>query len=57
MDTSNKIEALLFSEGGSLAKKKIAQLLELTPAQVDEGLSKLRARLETGGLTFVVSDT
>lgn len=56
-DLSAKIEALLFSEGGSLPKKKIAQLLELTPAQVEEGLLKLRSRLEAGGLTLVVSDT
>ena len=56
-DLSAKIEALLFSEGGSLPKKKIAQLLDAQPAQVDEGLLKLRARLENGGLTLVVSDT
>ena len=54
---SAKIEALLFSEGGSLPKKKIAQLLDAQQAQVDEALSKLRARLEGGGLTLVVSDT
>ncbi len=56
-DLSAKIEALLFSEGGSLPKKKIAQLLDAQQAQVDEALSKLRARLEGGGLTLVVSDT
>src|SRR3989338_4102238 len=56
-DLSAKIEALLFSEGGSLPKKKIAQLLDVSLAHVDEALPKLRARLETGGLTFVVSDT
>lgn len=55
-DLSAKIEALLFSEGGSLPKKKLAQLLESTPAQVNEALVTLRGRL-SGGITLVVSDT
>lgn len=56
-DLSNKIEALLFSEGGSLPKKKLAQLLDVTSAQVDGALAELSARLTTGGVTLVVSDT
>ena len=56
-DLSTKIEALLFSEGGSLPKKKLAQLLDASVSQVDDALAQLRARLEGGGLTLVVSDT
>lgn len=55
-DLSHKIEALLFSEGGALPKKKIAQLLEATLVQVEEALTVLKARL-TGGITLVVSET
>ncbi len=56
-ELSTKIEGFLFSEGGSLPKKKLAQLSGATPAQVEEALAVLRTQLEGRGLALVVSDT
>lgn len=51
------IQALLFSEGGSLSKKRLAQLLSAKEESVVQALASLRQRLEGSGLTLVESDT
>jgi len=56
-ELTSHIEALLFSEGGSLSKKKLSQLLEVSGDQIDAALSELRSKLEGGGITLVVSDS
>jgi segregation and condensation protein B len=56
-DLSIKIEALLFSEGGALAKKKLAQLVDATPTQIENALIELRTLLANGGITLVVTET
>ncbi|MBV9159488.1 MAG: SMC-Scp complex subunit ScpB [Candidatus Kaiserbacteria bacterium] len=53
MDLANRIEALLFAEGGSLAKKKLAQILEVDAAALTAGLHDLAARKEGTGLSLV----
>lgn len=53
----NRIEALLFAEGGSLAIKKIAQLLNVSAKEIESALPQLRTKLAGSGLALVVSDT
>ena len=57
MDLIYRIEALLFTEGGSLAKKKLLQILEITPEQLSQALISLAARREGTGLAIIQSDT
>lgn len=57
MDLANRIEALLFTEGGSMTKKKLMQILEVTEAQLTPALHSLATRREGTGLALVASDT
>jgi segregation and condensation protein B len=57
MDLSNRIEALLFTEGGSMSKKKLAQILEVSPEELAPALHSLAARREGTGLALVESET
>jgi len=52
-----RAEAFLFSEGGSLTLRKLAQLLEIKETQLDEPLRELSQRLEGGGLTLIRTET
>ena len=54
---SQKIQALLFSEGGSMTKKRISQLLGIDTTLLKNDLSDLSKSLEGSGLSLVVSDT
>ncbi|MBI5469994.1 SMC-Scp complex subunit ScpB [Candidatus Kaiserbacteria bacterium] len=56
-DLAKKIHALLFSEGGSVTKKRLAQLLTVSAADITKALTELSSSLEGGGLSLVVSDT
>ncbi len=56
-DLSSRIEALLFTEGGSLTLRKLASLLGLKEPALDEGLDELQKQLESRGLALVRSDT
>lgn len=56
-DTSAKIQALLFSEGGSLSLKALEKALGCTPEEVRAGLAALASALTGGGLTLIQSDT
>ena len=57
MDLANRIEALLFTEGGGVTKKKLMQILEITEAQLVPALHSLAARREDTGLALVTSET
>ncbi len=52
-----RAEAFLFSEGGTLTLRKLAQLLEVGEPQLQEALATLRVRLEGTGLTLITTDT
>jgi len=52
-DLSQAIECLLFASTEPLTRERLAEVLEVTPEQVDEGLAELRARLEGRGLQVV----
>lgn len=54
---SQRIEALLFAEGGPLAKKKLVSLLSCSAEELTAGLAELSKRYEGGSLSLVVSDT
>src|SRR3989344_7858197 len=60
MDTpailSRKIEALLFTEGGSLAKKKLLQILNISPEILAPALVALKEMKQGTGLTLVEAD-
>lgn len=56
-DLSARAEAFLFSEGGTLTLRKLAQLLEVKEPQLQEALAALSTRLEGTGLTLIRTDT
>lgn len=53
----NQAEAFLFTEGGSLTKKRLAHLLQLNEAALTEVLAQLTEALRGRGLSLIVSDT
>jgi segregation and condensation protein B len=53
LDLPHTIEALLFSEGGTLPKKKLAQILNIDEPALAQALALLRAQKEGTGLTLV----
>lgn len=57
MDLAHKIEALLFSEGGTLSKKRLMQLLDVSAEELTPALHSLAARREDTGLALVESET
>ena len=56
-DLATRAEAFLFSEGGSLSRKRLAELLECSAAQLAPALNELSQRLEGRGITLVQTDT
>lgn len=54
---SARIEAFLFSEGGSLTLRKLGTLLEVKDTELLPALQELAERLEGSGLTLVKTDT
>ncbi len=57
MELAYRIEALLFSEGGTLSKKKLVQILDITPEELSGGLHTLAARREGTGLAVIVTES
>jgi segregation and condensation protein B len=57
MDSSNHLQALLFSEGGSLTKKRLMQLLGFDAAQLRSAIDALRERIDGSGLSLIESET
>lgn len=56
-DRAQKIQALLFAEGGALTFKSLAKSLECSENDLVPALAALREALEGSGLALVVSDT
>lgn len=56
-DLVSKTEAILFSEGGSLTLRKLAQLFETNETELRQAIGELSTRLLGSGLTVVLSDT
>ncbi|MSU73931.1 SMC-Scp complex subunit ScpB [Candidatus Kaiserbacteria bacterium] len=52
-----RAEAFLFSEGGTLTLRKLAQLLGVKEPQLQEALADLFTRLEGTGLALIKTDT
>ncbi len=44
--TAARLEAFLFTEGGSLSRKKLLQLLECKPEELTKAVEELSASLE-----------
>ena len=56
-DLATRAESFLFSEGGSLTRKKLAQLLNVKDAELRTALGELSIRLEGGGISLIETDT
>ncbi len=56
-DPIARAQAFLFSEGGTLALKKLTQLLGVKEPELPEVLRGLIERLEGSGLTLIQTDT
>ena len=54
---SARAEAFLFTEGGSLTRKKLMSLLQCKEPELDAALAELKKRLEGGGTTLLGTDT
>lgn len=54
---SDRIEALLFTEGGSLSSKKLVQLLGCTDEELKAGIADLEAKRASTGIAVVKTDT
>jgi segregation and condensation protein B len=52
-DTASRIEAFLFTEGGSLSLKRLASLMKMKEADLSPCLDELAKRLEGHGLTLI----
>lgn len=53
---SSKLEALLFSAGEPLQRKRLAALLETTPESIDDAVNALRIALEDRGLALIETE-
>ena len=56
MELESKIEGLLFYKGEEIVVKKLAELLEVSVDQIEEGLHKLEESLSGRGLVIVRKD-
>ena len=56
-DLTNKIQAFLFSEGGSLTLRKLMSHLEVQEPELRAALDELQEHLEGSGLTLIRSET
>lgn len=54
-DNSTKLQALLFSEGGPLSRKKIAHLLSIDVSATDAVVTELARRTEGTGITIIAT--
>ena len=53
MNLDQKIEAILFFRGESVALKKLASILQVGPDEVKQGIEMLKNRLQTSALTVI----
>ena len=56
LDLASTLEALLFSEGGTISKKKLAQILEIDDSALTAAIATLTQRKEGSGLAVVESE-
>lgn len=56
-DTTSRLEAFLFAEGGALSLRKLESLLHLKRDELHAALEGLRAHLEGSGLALITTDT
>lgn len=56
MELESKIEGLLFYKGEDVQVKKLAELLNVTVEEIEEGLKKLELSLASRGLVLVRKD-
>lgn len=56
-DVSNKLEAFLFAEGGSISRKKLQQLLECKADRLDEAVAELSQSLSDRGIALAQTET
>jgi segregation and condensation protein B len=56
INLASKIEALLFSEGGTLARKKLAQILSVSDEEIAVAITDLKHKTEGVGLTIVETE-
>ena len=56
-DLTNKIQAFLFSEGGSLTLRKLMSHLEVQEPELRAALDELQEHFEGSGLTLIRSET
>jgi len=56
IELESKIEGLLFYKGEDVSVKKLAELLNVTVEEINEGLVKLEKSLENRGLVLVKKD-
>lgn len=56
-DLTARIQAFLFSEGGTLTLKKLTQLLQVNEAELQAALKTLSERLAGTGLALIVTAT
>ncbi len=54
---ASRAEAFLFSEGGTITLRKLAQVLETKEPELRGALRELSARLEGGGLALIHTET
>lgn len=53
MTLESKIEAILFWKGEPVSRKKLADILKVEQAQIEEALLKLRENLEKRGIVLI----
>jgi segregation and condensation protein B len=56
-ELTNRLEAFLFAEGGSLSRKRLAQLLECKPEELAVAVDELSNSLAGRGITLIKTDT
>lgn len=56
LDNASRLEVLLFSEGGPVAKKRLMQLLDIDARALSDAISSLRASRETSGLALIETE-
>jgi segregation and condensation protein B len=56
MELESKIEGLLFYKGENVTRKKLAELLQVTPEEIEKGLERLEQSLLNRGLVLVQKD-
>ncbi len=57
LSLADRIEALLFTEGGSLTYKKLSQLLSCTEEELQAGVTELANKRAGSGIAVVKTDT